>query len=79
MLDSVAERDGPGSAWRYSMSCESDHPESVLHMSVLDPRHPEAGRHSQENRFLAFARADGSQTTTSMNDAMASDATEAKL
>jgi hypothetical protein len=64
------------------MSCESDHPESVLHMSVLDPRHPEAGRHSQENRFLAFARADGSQTTTrSMNpDATAPpDATEAKL
>jgi hypothetical protein len=51
-------------------------------MSVLDPRHPEAGRHSQENRFLAFARADGSQTTTrSMNpDATAPpDATEAKL
>ena len=53
----VAERDGPGEEWRFEMP-DSPHPESIMHMGVHDPRHPEAGRHSQENRFCAIVRAD---------------------
>ena len=37
----------------------SPHPESVFHTVVVDPNAPEgAQRHSQENRFIAFVRAD---------------------
>ena len=54
----IMERDGPNSDWRFTEAAQDEHPEATLHMGVADPRHPDAPRHSQENRFHAYVRLD---------------------